>query len=84
MSQKAAEKVAKSANLKAKKVLEKATEKQKKFISSKLKELDPKKVAMGDALVDDISKAKELGTLKAGLPVELFENISAQNKYLTY
>tara|TARA_R110001592_G_scaffold172824_1_gene411370 strand:+ start:584 stop:3904 length:3321 start_codon:yes stop_codon:yes gene_type:complete len=77
VSQKAAEKVAKSANLKAKKVLEKATEKQKKFISSKLKELDPKKVAMGDALVDDISKAKELGTLKAGLPVELFENISA-------
>ena len=77
VSQKAAEKVAKSANLKAKKVIEKATEKQKKFISSKLKELDPKKVAMGDALVGDISKAKELGTLKAGLPVELFENISA-------
>ena len=77
VSQKAAEKVAKSANLKAKKVLEKATEKQKKFISSKLRELDPKKIAMGDALVGDISKAKELGTLKAGLPLELFENISA-------
>ena len=77
VAQVAAEKTAKNANEKAKVVLEKATASQKKFISSKLKALDPEKVALGSALTDDIAKAKELGTLKAGLPLELFQNISA-------
>ena len=77
VSQKAAEKTAKSANLKAKKVLEKATKKDKAFISKSLRALDPEKVALGSSLLDDIAKSKDLGTLKAGLPLELFENISA-------
>ena len=77
VSQAAAEKIAKNANLKAKAVLKKASNSQKKFISDKLKALDPDKVALGKSLTDDIAKAKELGTLKAGLPKELFENISA-------
>ena len=41
VSQVAAEKIAKSANKKAKAVLEKATDQQKKFISDKLRALDP-------------------------------------------
>tara|TARA_R110000822_G_C15330719_1_gene494542 strand:- start:51 stop:3353 length:3303 start_codon:yes stop_codon:yes gene_type:complete len=77
VAQKAAEKVAKSANLKAKKILAKTSSKRKKFISDRLKALDPKKVALGKSLTDDIAEATELGTLKAGLPLELFENISA-------
>jgi len=76
-AQVAAEKIAKNANVKAKVVLEKASNSQKKFISDKLKALDPEKVALGKSLTDDIAKQKELGTLKAGLPLELFENISA-------
>jgi len=77
VAQKAAAKTAKSANLKAKKVLKKATLKQKKFVSDQLNALDPKKTALGDELLKDIADSKKLGTLKAGLPLELFENISA-------
>lgn len=77
VAQVASEKIAKEANTKAKAVLEKATIEQKKFISDKLKALDPEKVALGKNLTDKIAKEKELGTLKAGLPLELFENISA-------
>ena len=77
VSQVAAEKIAKSANKKAKAVLEKATDQQKKFVSDKLKALDPEKVELGKAITDDIAKQKKLGTLKAGLPLELFQNISA-------
>lgn len=77
VSQVAAEKIAKSANKKAKAVLEKATDQQKKFISDKLRALDPEKVELGSSITEQIAKEKELGTLKAGLPLELFQNISA-------
>jgi hypothetical protein len=44
---------------------------------SNLTALDPKKVRLGDELKEKIAEAKELDNLTAGLPTELFEQISA-------
>ena len=77
-SQQTAKLVAKSANRKAKRTLaKKGNENKLKFIEGQLKALDPEKVALGKGLTDEIAEAKELGTLKAGLPEEVFENIAA-------
>ncbi len=77
-SQQAAKLVAKSANQKAKRTLaKKGNENKLKFIEGQLKALDPEKVALGKGLTDEIAEAKQLGTLKAGLPAEVFENVAA-------
>lgn len=44
---------------------------------SNLTALDPKKVRLGDELKEKIAEAKKLDNLTAGLPTELFEQISA-------
>ena len=44
---------------------------------SNLTALDPKKVRLGQELTDKIAEAKKLNNLTAGLPTELFEQISA-------
>ena len=44
---------------------------------SKLTALDPKKVRLGNELKEKIAEAKKLNNLTAGLPTELFEQISA-------
>jgi len=78
VSQEAAKEVAKVANKKAKQTLAKKGNSNKlKFIQGQLNALDPEKVALGKGLTDEIAEAKELGTLKAGLPTEVFENVAA-------
>lgn len=78
VSQQAAKKVAKTANEKAKRTLaKKGNEKKLKFIRGQLKALDTEKVALGKGLTDEIAEAKQLGTLDAGLPTEVFENVAA-------
>ncbi len=77
-SQQAAKLVAKSANQKAKRTIaKKGNENKLKFIEGQLKALDPEKVALGKGLTDEIAEAKQLGTLRAGLPTEVFENVAA-------
>ena len=78
VSQQAAKNVAKQANEKAKRTLaKKGNEKKLQFIRGQLKALDPEKVALGKGLTDEIAEAKDLGSLDAGLPTELFENVAA-------
>lgn len=78
VSQEAAKNVAKRANAKAKQTLaKKGNENKLKFIRGQLNALDPEKVALGKGLTDEIAEAKELGTLDAGLPTEVFENVAA-------
>ena len=78
VSQQAAKTVAKNANKKAKQTLAKKGNNNKlKFIEGQLKALDPEKVALGKGLTDEIAEAKQLGTLRAGLPTEVFENVAA-------
>ena len=78
VSQQAAKTVAKNANKKAKQTLaKKGNDNKLKFIEGQLKALDPEKVALGKGLTDEIAEAKQLGTLRAGLPTEVFENVAA-------
>ena len=69
ISQQAAKEVAKVANKKAKQTLaKKGNENKLKFIRGQLKALDVEKVNLGQGLTDEITEAKKLGTLEAGLP----------------
>ncbi len=78
VAQQAAKTVAKNANKKAKQTLaKKGNDNKLKFIEGQLKALDPDKVALGKGLTDEIAEAKQLGTLRAGLPTEVFENVAA-------
>jgi len=83
--------IAKQANDNAKETIKQATtsgtKKQKRqnkvnigVVKRRLQDLtalDPDKVNLGKKLKDDIAKAKGLDGLTAGLPTELFENITA-------
>jgi len=78
VSQEAAKNVAKVANKKAKQTLaKKGNDNKLKFIRGQLKALDAEKVNLGQGLTDEIAEAKKLGTLEAGLPREVFENVAA-------
>ena len=73
-----AKKLSKKANAKAKLTIKKKGESNKiKFIQGKLKELDPEKVELGKTLAKEIADSKQLGTMTAKLPTELYENIAA-------
>ena len=81
-SQAEAAKLAVSANTKAKATLvnkgkQQKYRKQLSHIRNQLNSLDPEKVAIGNKLMDDITQAKELGTLKGKLPTNLTQNIAA-------